>query len=149
MTATERVPARRTQSPRRGEGQTLSGNLTETARRARAYFEAARAENTVGAYRSDLNDFEVWCRVEAGGLNPLPASPETVALYITDLAANRALKASTIRRRLAAISQLHREAGYPSPAGNEHVKDILKGILRRHGSLQEGADPILIGTVWT
>ncbi len=129
------------------ESSTLPASLERTARQAREYFEAARADNTVGAYRSDLKDFEVWCRVEAGGLNPLPASPETVALYITDLAADRGLKASTIRRRLAAISQLHKEAGHPSPAAHEHVKDVLKGILRRHGSLQEGADPMLIGTV--
>lgn len=122
-------------------------SLEETARRAREYFEAARAENTLSAYDSDLRDFATWCRVEAGGLSPLPAAPETVALYITDLAAGRGLKASTIRRRLAAISQLHKEAGHPSPAAHEHVKDVLKGILRRHGSLQEGADPILIGTV--
>lgn len=133
-------------APGRGQRE-LSTALEETARRAREYFEAARAENTVGAYRSDLKDFEVWCRVEAGGLSPLPASPETVALYITDLASDRGLKASTIRRRLAAISQLHKEAGHPSPAVHEHVKDVLKGILRRHGSLQEGADPILLGTV--
>jgi integrase len=84
---------------------------------------------------------------QARELSALPAAPETVALYVTDLAANRGLKASTIRRRLASISQLHKEAGYPSPAAHEHVKDVLKGILRRHGSLQEGADPILIGTV--
>jgi len=125
----------------------MPASLEETARLARGYFEAARAENTVSAYDSDLRDFATWCKVEAGGLSALPASPETVALYITDLAAGRGLKASTIRRRLAAISQLHKEAGYPSPAAHEHVKDVLKGITRRHGSLQEGADPILIGTV--
>ncbi len=147
MTDTERTPVRRTQPARRDRSQTLPGSLTETARKAREYFEAARAENTVGAYKSDLDDFEVWCRVEAGGLGPLPAAPETVALYITDLAANRGLKASTIRRRLAAISQLHKEAGHPSSVAHEHVKVVLKGILRRHGSLQEGAEPILISTV--
>ena len=138
----EAVPARTEES-----GRTLPASLEETARLARGYFEAARAENTVSAYDSDLRDFATWCRVEAGGLSPLPAAPETVALYITELAAGRGLKASTIRRRLAAISQLHKEAGHPSPATHEHVKDVLKGIARRHGSLQEGADPILIGTV--
>jgi hypothetical protein len=127
-------------------GRALPASLEETTRLARGYFEAARAENTVSAYDSDLRDFATWCRVEAGGLLTLPAAPETVALYITDLAAGRGLKASTIRRRLAAISQLHKEAGHPSPAAHEHVKDVLKGIARRHGSLQEGADPILIGT---
>ncbi len=128
-------------------GKASPASLEETARLARGYFEAARAENTVSAYDSDLRDFATWCRVEAGNLSALPASPETVALYITDLAAGRGLKAATIRRRLAAISQLHKEAGHPSPASHEHVKDVLKGITRRHGSLQEGADPILIGTV--
>lgn len=125
----------------------LPASLEKTARLARGYFEAARAENTVSAYDSDLRDFATWCKVEAGGLKALPASPETVALYITDLAAGRGLKASTIRRRLAAISQLHKEAGYSSPVAHEHIKDVLKGILRTHGSLQEGADPILISTV--
>ena len=133
----------------RENGSALPASLEETARLAREYFEAARTENTLSAYDSDLRDFATWCRVEAGGLSPLPATPETLALYITDLASSRRLKASTIRRRLAAISQLHKEAGYASPAVHEHVKDVLKGILRRHGSLQEGADPILIGTVRT
>lgn len=117
----EAVPARTEES-----GRTLPASLEETARLARGYFEAARAENTVSAYDSDLRDFATWCRVEAGGLSPLPAAYETVALYITDLAAGRGLKASTIRRRLAAISQLHKEAGHPSPAAHEHVKDVLR-----------------------
>ncbi len=85
MTDAKRAVAGRTEPAHQDKGRALPESLTETARRAREYFEAARAENTVGAYRSDLSDFEVWCRVEAGGLDPLPASPETVALYITDL----------------------------------------------------------------
>ncbi len=50
-------------------------------------------------------------------------------------------------RRMAAISQLHKEASLHSPASQEHVQDVLKGIKREHGSLQEGAAPILIGTL--
>ncbi len=142
LPGTDAAPTRTTDS--RENGSALPASLEETARLAREYFEAARTENTVSAYDSDLRDFATWCRVEAGGFSPLPAAPETVALYITDLAASRRLKASTIRRRLAAISQLHKEAGYASPVVHEHVKDVLKGILRRHGSLQEGADPILL-----
>ena len=73
----------------------------ETARLARWYFDAARVENNASAYDFDIRDFATWCKVEAGGLSALPASPETVALYITDLAAGRGLKASTIRRRFS------------------------------------------------
>ena len=131
---------------RTADGWALPERLEETARRARRYFESARAPNTLRAYASDLADFETWCRVEAGGLSTLPASPETVALYISDMA-GRGLKVSTIMRRMAAISQLHKEASLPSPALHEHVQDVLKGIKREHGSLQDGAAPILIGTL--
>lgn len=124
----------------------LQRRLKETANRARRYFRSARAPATVRAYASDLADFETWCKVEAGGLSTLPSSPETVALYISDLA-GRGLKASTITRRLTAVSVLHKSAGMDSPAADERVKDILKGIKREHGSFQKGAAPLLTPTI--
>lgn len=130
-----------------GDGnRRLEARLRETARRARRYFESARAPATVRAYASDLADFETWCRIEAGGLSTLPASPETVALYIAD-AAGRGLKTSTITRRLTAISVLHKAAGHESPADDERVKDVFKGIKREHGSLEKGAAPLLTPTI--
>ena len=125
---------------------TLDARLQETARRARAYFESARAPATVRAYASDLADFETWCNIEAGGLRTMPASPETVALYIADTA-GRGLKTSTISRRLTAISVLHKASGLPSPALDERVKDVFKGIRREHGSPAKGAAPLLTPTI--
>lgn len=125
---------------------TLDARLQETARRARRYFESARAPATARAYASDLADFETWCKIEAGGLQTLPATPETVALYIADMA-GRGLKASTISRRLTAISVLHKAAGLDSPALDERVKDVFKGIKREHGSLEKGAAPLLTPTI--
>ena len=55
------------------------------AARARAYVQAAKAPSTQRAYRSDWRDFERWCRRR--DLKTLPAEPETVGLYIADLAA--------------------------------------------------------------
>lgn len=130
----------------RDAGGPLEERLKNTARRARRYFESARAPATVRAYASDLVDFETWCAVDAGGLSTLPAFPETVALYIADLA-GRGLKASTITRRLTAISVLHKSARLESPASDERVKDVLKGIRREHGSYQEGAAPLLTPTI--
>jgi site-specific recombinase XerD len=124
----------------------LEERLGETARRARRYFESARAPATVRAYASDLADFEVWCRVEAGGLPAMPASPEAVALYASDLAA-RGAKASTISRRLTAISVLHKSSGLESPSSDARVRDVYKGILREHGSYGEGAAPLLTPTI--
>jgi site-specific recombinase XerD len=126
--------------------KSLKERLGETTRRARRYFQSARAPATVRAYASDLADFETWCKIEAGGLQAMPASPETVALYIAD-AAGRGLKASTISRRLTAISVLHKAAGLGSPALDERVKDVFKGIKREHGSLEKGAAPLLTPTI--
>ena len=126
--------------------KSLEERLGETTRRARRYFQSARAPATVRAYASDLADFETWCKIEAGGLQAMPASPETVALYIAD-AAGRGLKASTISRRLTAISVLHKAAGLGSPALDERVKDVFKGIKREHGSLEKGAAPLLTPTI--
>lgn len=124
----------------------LEGRLAETSGRAKRYFESARAPATLRAYASDLADFKTWCQVEAGGLSVLPASPETVALYISDLA-GRGMKVSTITRRLTAISVLHKTSGIESPSADGRVKDILKGIRREHGSFQKGAAPLLPPTI--
>ena len=69
----------------------------------------SRASATIKAYRSDLRDFSAWCASQ-GALEPLPAIPETVSAYLAHLA-DRGLSASTVSRRLAAISYAHRQAG--------------------------------------
>ncbi|CAN5801083.1 site-specific integrase [soil metagenome] len=120
--------------------------LEKLEERAKQYFHQARAENTVKAYNHDLEDFAVWCKVDMGGRGFSPASPETVALYITDLA-GRGLKAATIGRRLSAIGQLHQEAELEDPTKAKRVKNTYKGVLREIGSYQEGKAPILTPTV--
>ena len=123
-----------------------SAALEELSRKAETYFRGARAPNTLKAYRHDVSDFEVWCKVDAGGLSPLPAAPTTVALYLADLA-GRGLKASTIRRRVASIAQLHQEAGQEDPTKTKAVKNTYRGIVREIGSYQEGKAPMLGPTV--
>ena len=75
--------------------------LAATVAKAEHYILNARSKNTVKAYRSDWRHFAGWC--EMHGLDFLPAVPETVALYLADLAASR--RPSTIRRRLTAITK--------------------------------------------
>ncbi len=67
----------------------IPARLEETIRAARQYAEAARSPNTLKAYDSDVRDFQTYCNVELGGVSPRPATPETVALYITDMAQNK------------------------------------------------------------
>jgi hypothetical protein len=63
---------------------------------------AQRAKNTDRAYRSDWADFSAWCA--AAGVVNLPATSDTLQLYMIDLARHgRAV--STITRRAAAIAR--------------------------------------------
>src|SRR3954469_2285864 len=82
--------------------------LAELAERARDYARNSKAANTLRAYESDLRHFGAWC--EARGPVALPATAETVAYYLTGHAG--ALAVSTLRRRLAAISEAHKAAGH-------------------------------------
>src|SRR5690348_17022918 len=95
-----------------------------------AYMAASRSEATVRAYRSDLADFEGWCRDRS--LSFLPAAPEVVADYIADLAA-AGRSSATITRRLSAISQGHKMAGFESPTGDQLVRMTSAGIRRSIG----------------
>ncbi len=128
-------------------GKNLPANLEWTIQAAREYAAAARAPNTLRAYRSDVDDFSTYCRVELGGAEPLPAAPETVALYITDMASERDLKASTIQRRLASISAWHKRAGFASPTEERLVRETMKGIRRKKGSRQKQASPLTVGVL--
>src|SRR6185312_17535072 len=67
------------------------------------------------------------------GVEPLPASMDTVAAYLAGLA-KAGLKASTITRRCAGIRYLHRMAGYDPPTSSEAIKAGLAGIRRTIGT---------------
>ena len=79
--------------------------LAEIAADARDYVAASRAENTTRVYRTGWAQFSAWCAEH--GVTPLPASAETVAFYVADLA--KVAKPATIDARLAAISAAHRD----------------------------------------
>jgi integrase len=123
-----------------------SDAIRDLARRTEEFIHAAKSAATLKAYRSDWVDFEEWCR--GHGLASLPANPETVALYITDLAS--CCTSGTITRRLTSITKAHQAAGYgDSPATTRHaiVGETLKGIRRTLGTAQKGKDPILTAAI--
>jgi site-specific recombinase XerD len=108
--------------------------------RTRSYAEQSLSQNTRRAYTSDWSHFTAWC---AGvGFDPLPAAPETVALYITSLV-EQGRKASTVQRRLTAISQAHKTAGYATPTTSPGVRAVWSGIRREHGTAQAGKAPVM------
>jgi site-specific recombinase XerD len=113
---------------------------------AKSYAAAARAENTLRAYRSDWLAFDRWAA--ARGLASLPASPSTVALYLTELA-DQGRKVATIGRALVAISQAHKLAGQPSPRSGAEVQEVMKGIRRRLGVAPSQKAPVLVDALRT
>jgi integrase len=105
------------------------GDLELLGARAAEYVAAAKAPNTVRAYRSDWREFSAWAAWR--GFEALPATPQTLALYLT-------------ARRLAAIGQAHRAAGWPTPTDDPAVKVVWVGIRRVHGTAAEGAAPLTV-----
>lgn len=99
----------------------------------------AKSENTWKAYMTGWKDFSAWCAHY--GAKSLPADPEMVAAYIAYLE-EKGRKASTIKLRLVAISQIHQYAGLTSPTKDFFVREALKGTFRRIGLKQEGKQPV-------
>jgi site-specific recombinase XerD len=119
--------------------------LIRLAGETRQFLAAAKAAGTRRAYRADWDHFDAWCRHHS--LAALPATPETVALYITALAASH--RPATLRRRLTVIGLAHQAAGRPSPASMQQtlVGETLKGIRRTLGTAQTGKRPFYTGQV--
>jgi site-specific recombinase XerD len=88
---------------------------------------ARRSAATERAYRSDWAAFESWCLL--GFRASMPASPETVMLYIQSLV-DRA-KLSTLRRKLAAIHSTHTDRGH-ALSRSQPLVDLLDELTRRH-----------------
>jgi len=116
------------------------GLVKDAASRTRGYIAAATAPNTRRAYRSDWVDFTAWC--ERHGCAALPATPETVALYLSALAA--VAKVSTVGRRVTAIATAHRAARHDSPTKSEIVHLTMRGIRRTHGTASTQKAPTLL-----
>jgi len=90
--------------------------------------------NTERAYRSDWADFSAWCAARDRCV--LPSTPADVTAYVADLATK--WRATTVRRRLAAIAARHRAIGLPSPTVDPAVK---LGIARAERALRSRSHP--------
>ncbi len=111
------------------------------------------APATERAYAHYWADFAAFCG--GHGLAPLPAAPQTLALYLKALETQRTrspaglaagtvgLSLPTLRRRLAAIASRHATAGLEAPTEHSLVRRLLRRYSRapRHGRAEEGAAP--------
>jgi integrase len=101
---------------------------------ARAAADTSRAKSTERAYENDWRDFCAFAHLI--GRRPHPAEPETVALYVTDLA-RRGRAPATIARRLVSIAVYHRADGHASPTEHGVVRAVVGGLRRQLGVAQQ------------
>lgn len=94
---------------------------------AKRYARKSRSAATWRAYQSDWRQFETWC-VKLN-LEALPATPETVSMFVASQAA-AGLNPSTLSRRLCAIRLVHLGAGHASPHNALKVTEVMRGIRR-------------------
>ena len=100
----------------------------------------SKAVNTLRAYKSDFKDFSAFCA--KNGFSSIPTQPKILALYITYL--SKSSKFSTLKRRIASISVIHKLKGHYLDTKHPIIMENLHGIKRTLGSRQKAKKPILI-----
>ncbi|MDB3949905.1 tyrosine-type recombinase/integrase [Candidatus Pelagibacter sp.] len=104
----------------------------------------SKAGNTVRAYKSDFNDFGLFCA--KNGFKSLPSEPKIVSLYLTHLSTKDA-KMSTLKRRLVSIGVIHKLKGHYLDTKHPSIIENIMGIKRRKGSIQKAKKPLLINNL--
>ena len=104
----------------------------------------SKANNTLRAYKSDFNDFGIFC--SKNGFKSLPSEPKIVSLYLTHLSTKDA-KMNTLKRRLVSIGVIHKLKGHYLDTKHPAIIENIMGIKRRKGSVQNGKKPILINSL--
>ena len=100
----------------------------------------SKALNTLRAYKADYKDFASFCI--KNGFKPMPSEPKIISLYLTYL--SKSSKFSTLKRRLASLSVIHKLSGHYIDIKHPMITENLMGIKRIKGSHQKAKKPILI-----
>jgi len=99
----------------------------------------SKAKNTVRAYKSDFNDFVLFCSKH--GMQSMPTEPKIISLYLTSLSKHS--RFSTLKRRLASINVMHKYKGHYLDTKHPIIVENLMGIKRQIGVHQKAKKPIL------
>jgi len=102
--------------------------------------KSSKANNTLRAYKADFRDFALFC--QQNGFVSMPSEPKIITLYLTHL--SKSSKFSTLKRRLASISVIHKLNGHYLDTKHPIITENLLGIRRVKGTYQKAKKPILI-----
>ena len=106
--------------------------------------QSSKAKNTLRAYKSDFNNFSLFCA--QNGFKSFPSQPKIVSLYLTHLS-TKDVKISTIKRRLVSIGVIHKLKGHYLDTKHPSIIENISGIKRKKGSIQIGKKPLLINSL--
>jgi integrase len=106
----------------------LTFEQTALLEKTAAYEAASLSKNTLRTYRSMCGKFQAWC--EGENLSFLPASAETIAIYLCDMGGT--VSFSTIDSTIAAIESAHEKAGRAILGDQSIYRRVRKGIRRIH-----------------
>ena len=101
---------------------------------------SSKSTNTLRAYHADFKDFSEFC--SKNGFSSIPTEPKILSLYLTHLSTTS--KYSTLKRRIASISVIHKMKGHYLDTKHPIIMENLHGIKRVKGSNQKAKKPILI-----
>ena len=85
---------------------------------------SSKASNTLRAYKSDYKDFANFCL--KNGFKPMPSEAKIITLYLTHL--SKSCKFSTLKRRLASLSVIHKLSGHYIDVKHPMITENLMGI---------------------
>ena len=122
----------------------VSTDIKELEKETIINLQSSKANNTIRAYKSDFNDFGLFCTKNS--FKYLPSDPRTVSLYLTHLS-KKGVKISTLKRRLVSIAIIHKLKGHYLDTKHPAIIENIMGIKRRKGSIQIGKKPILINSL--
>jgi integrase len=139
--------------------------LYEAAQRVAESIKASKSTATRRAYAADWRHFVGWCKNMGRAF--LPATPQTVALYIAYLSkplgekelvleegqkpkvGQKPWSVATITRRFSSINTAHKVAGFKPPAkmDDPHLADTFHGICRKLGKKQNAKKPLTLDLI--
>ena len=105
--------------------------------------KSSKAPNTLRAYQADFKDFSLFCL--KNGFSSMPTEPKILSIYLTHLSNNS--KFSTLKRRIASISVIHKMKGHYLDTKHPIIMENLHGIKRVRGINQKAKKPILINNL--
>lgn len=103
------------------------------------HIDGAYAPNTIRAYKADMDEFINYCNKHAHCA--LPANPLDISKFLLAVM-SQGVKSSTIRRKVASISAVHRLSDLADPTKHPEVKLCIRKINRQLGNRFDQAFPV-------